>query len=29
MSAAAGQLGSKFSHVDLVVSDLERSLAVE
>jgi len=24
MSAAAGPLGSKFSHVDLVVSDLER-----
>jgi len=27
MSSAAGPLGSKFSHVDLVVSDLERSLA--
>jgi hypothetical protein len=24
MSSAAGPLGSKFSHVDLVVSDLER-----
>ena len=27
MSSAAGPLGSKFSHIDLVVSDLERSLA--
>jgi len=27
MSSAAGPLGSKFSHLDLVVSDLERSLA--
>jgi catechol 2,3-dioxygenase-like lactoylglutathione lyase family enzyme len=27
VSSAAGPLGSKFSHVDLVVSDLERSLA--
>lgn len=27
MTSAAGPLGSKFSHVDLVVSDLERSLA--
>jgi len=27
MSSAAGPLGSKFSHVDLVVSNLERSLA--
>jgi glyoxylase I family protein len=27
VSSAAGPLGSKFSHLDLVVSDLERSLA--
>jgi len=27
MSSAAGPLGSKFSHLDLVVSDLDRSLA--
>jgi glyoxylase I family protein len=27
VSSAAGPLGSKFSHIDLVVSDLERSLA--
>ena len=27
MSSAAGPLGSKFSHVDLVVSGLDRSLA--
>ena len=27
MTSAAGPLGSKFSHVDLVVSDLDRSLA--
>ena len=27
MTSAAGPLGSKFSHLDLVVSDLERSLA--
>jgi catechol 2,3-dioxygenase-like lactoylglutathione lyase family enzyme len=27
MTSAAGPLGSKFSHVDLVVSDLESSLA--
>lgn len=27
MSSAAGPLGSKFSHLDLVVSDLERSVA--
>ncbi len=26
MSSAAGPLGSKFSHLDLVVSDLDRSL---
>jgi catechol 2,3-dioxygenase-like lactoylglutathione lyase family enzyme len=27
MTSAAGPLGSKFSHVDLVVSDLDRSLS--
>ena len=27
MTSAAGSLGSKFSHIDLVVSDLDRSLS--